>query len=58
MSLQVSPAFSSAATSRLCALDPLPKATRLPLRSASVVIGESFGTMMACVVPADFTAAT
>ena len=58
MSLQERPALSSAATSRLCALEPLPNATRLPLRSASVLIGESAGTMIAWVLPSDVTAAT
>ena len=33
-------------TTRLWALDPLVKPMRLPLRSASVRIGESFGTRM------------
>src|ERR1700743_2537100 len=56
MSLQERPVFSSAATSRLCALDPLPNATRLPLRSAIVLIGEYAGTMMALVGPPCFPA--
>src|ERR1700754_401504 len=57
MCVQARPAFSRAATSKLCALDPLPNATRLPLRSASVLIGEFCGTTIACVLPSDLTAA-
>jgi len=57
-SFQRSTVFSKVATSRLCALDPLAKATRLPLRSASVFIGELAGTIIALVVPSDLTAAT
>ncbi|MNL83474.1 hypothetical protein D3C87_2111340 [compost metagenome] len=47
MSFSVRPAFRNALTVTLWALEPRLKATFLPLRSASVLSGESFCTRIA-----------
>ncbi|MOA53198.1 hypothetical protein D3C78_1766260 [compost metagenome] len=47
MSFKVNPAFRSALTVTLWALEPRLKATFLPFRSSSVFSGESFCTRMA-----------
>ena len=52
------PAFSSAATVRLWALEPRAKPTRLPRRSASLWMDEPGGTRMALPDPAASWAAT